>query len=67
MKILDLYKKLNNEQLEKWNRSLPIQDTIDDRWKRAKLLGFGKGTSIYNSSLVFGKIEVGENLSLIHI
>ena len=61
MKILDLYKKLNNEQIKKWNRSLPIQDTIDDRWKRAKLLGFGKGTSIYNSSFVFGKIEVGEN------
>lgn len=32
-----------------------------DRWERAALLEFGKGTSIYDSSYVFGKVNVGEN------
>ena len=61
MSITELYKRLNNKQLKNWNRSLPFQDTIDDRWQRAKLLGFGEKTSIYNSSFVFGKVEVGSN------
>ncbi len=56
-----IYEELNKIQIKKWNRSLPFQDTIDDRWERAKLLGFGKNASIYNSCHVFGKVEVGEN------
>ncbi|MUM77533.1 acyltransferase [Pseudodesulfovibrio sp. F-1] len=46
----------------KFQRSLPFADAIFDRWERAELLGFGKGSSIYDSSLVFGEISVGENV-----
>jgi acetyltransferase-like isoleucine patch superfamily enzyme len=42
------------------NRSLPFADLIFDRWERAKILGFGEGSSIYDSSYVFGEISVGE-------
>ena len=59
--IKKIYKKYDDEQRKKWNRSLPLQDTLDDRWERAKRLKFGKKTSIYNSSFVFGKVIVGEN------
>ena len=45
----------------KFNRSLPFADAIFDRWERAEYLGFGKGSSIYNSSAVFGSVIVGEN------
>lgn len=40
-------------------RSLPMQDAFDDRWKRAAELGFGEGASIYNSAVVFGDVRVG--------
>lgn len=42
-----------------YDRSLPFQDAIFDRWERAKRLGFGSQSSIYNSSAVFGEVSVG--------
>lgn len=44
-----------------FHRSLSFQDAMFDRWERAKRLGFGEGASIYNSSLVFGTVEIGKN------
>lgn len=32
-----------------------------DRWERAEALGFGKGSSIYDSAIVLGDVKVGEN------
>lgn len=43
-----------------FNRSLPFNDLLFDRWERAKQLGFGEGSSIYDSSYVFGEVKVGE-------
>lgn len=45
----------------KFNRVLPINELISDRWEKAKFLNFGEGTSIYDSSLVFGNVKVGVN------
>jgi acetyltransferase-like isoleucine patch superfamily enzyme len=46
---------------EKYNRSLPLSDHINDRWERAKRLGFGNETNIYDSSYVIGDVCIGEN------
>jgi acetyltransferase-like isoleucine patch superfamily enzyme len=45
--------------LAKYQRSLPFQDAMFDRWERAKRLGFSEGASIYNSAAVFGNVKVG--------
>lgn len=45
----------------KFNRVLPSNELFTDRWEKAKYLGFGKGTSIYDSSLVIGDVKVGGN------
>ena len=45
----------------RWRRSLPLADYVVDRWEKAQVLGFGKGTSIYDSSLVLGEVAVGVN------
>ena len=62
--LMDSLKSLYEERDEAlrgvFDRSLPFQDGIFDRWDRARRLGFGSGASIYNSSLVFGKVAVGE-------
>lgn len=47
--------------LERWSRSLPFGDYIVDRWQKARELGFGEGSSIYDSALVFGDTKVGRN------
>ena len=44
-----------------YNRVLPLNELMTDRWEKAAYLGFGKGTSIYDSSLVIGNVKVGEN------
>ena len=49
------------EILRKWNRSLPFGDYIVDRWEKAKNLGFGEGSSIYDSAIVIGDVKVGKN------
>lgn len=44
-----------------WRRSLPFADGLFDRWERAERLGFGSGTSVYDSSSIFGDVVVGED------
>lgn len=60
-----LVKRLKNhfdlEFLKELDRSLPFADLLFDRWERAKLLKFGEGTSIYDSSHIFGNVKVGKN------
>ena len=46
---------------ESYDRMLPFGDYIVDRWEKARTLGFGRGTSIYDSALVIGEVAVGEN------
>ena len=40
---------------------LPLGDTLIDRWDKAAFLGFGEGTSVYDSCVVFGDVKVGTN------
>ena len=42
-------------------RSLPLADYVVDRWEKARELGFGEGTSIYDSVLVLGDVQVGRD------
>lgn len=42
-----------------FQRSLPFQDALFDRWERARRLGFAADASIYNSAAVFGEVSVG--------
>ena len=59
--LLRLHAHLDYAFLQQFNRSLPLADEILDRWERAKKLNFGEGSSIYDSSYVFGKVVVGKN------
>lgn len=53
--------KFDSEFVKEFDRSLPFADILFDRWERAALLGFGEGSSIYDSSHVFGNVRVGIN------
>jgi len=46
---------------KKFNRVLPLNETLTDRWEKAKFLGFGEGTSVYDSTLILGDVKVGSN------
>jgi acetyltransferase-like isoleucine patch superfamily enzyme len=54
-----LYQELRQSTSERWDRDLPFQDLLTDRWERAAKLGFGEGSSIYQSAYVYGDVTVG--------
>lgn len=47
---------------EKWNRTLPTAELFSNRWEKAEFLGFGEGTSVYDSAIVMGEVSVGKNV-----
>lgn len=55
-----LHDLLFSEFKNQFDRSLPFTDEVFDRWERAKKLKFGEGSSIYDSSFVFGDVKVGK-------
>ena len=61
LKILGLWKSLQKELNKRFQRTLPFADYFIDRWEKAEILGFGSGTSVYDSCLVLGDVKVGEN------
>jgi acetyltransferase-like isoleucine patch superfamily enzyme len=54
--------RLRADTRERWDRDLPVDELLSDRWARAKRLGFGEGSSIYALSYVYGTVHVGENV-----
>ncbi len=54
-----VYGLLRAEMRERWQRDLPLEELLFDRWERAKSLGFGEDTSIYHNSYVYGDVRVG--------
>lgn len=56
-----LKRSLDDEMRQQHSRSLPVMDLFFDRWEKAKVLGYGEGTSVYDSCCVFGNVTVGKN------
>lgn len=54
-----LLSRLDEHKRAEWDRSLPIPELLNDRWARAKRLGFGDRASIYDSAVVLGDVSVG--------
>jgi acetyltransferase-like isoleucine patch superfamily enzyme len=57
--LRELHERLDRAMRERWDRSLPLQELLSDRWQRAQALGFGEESSIYASSYVYGDVRVG--------
>ena len=49
------------ELRQRSNRVLPFNELTCDPSEKAKFLGFGAGTTIFDSSYVFGDVSVGTN------
>jgi len=59
--LVEFYRQRRQEKHAAYDRTLPFGDYVVDRWEKARLLGFGEGSSIYDSSLVFGDVKVGRD------
>ena len=54
--------RLRQEMYNKWNRVLPTNELLYDRWEKAEFLGFGEGSNIYDTSVVLGDVTVGKDV-----
>ncbi|MCT2557799.1 acyltransferase [Tsuneonella sp. YG55] len=62
LELLAAFWKDRRDQVDaQFARTLPFGDYVVDRWDKAARLGFGKGTSIYDTAHVFGDVSVGRN------
>lgn len=56
-----LLRSRRDEVDAQFRRTLPFGDYVSDRWEKARLLGFGEGSSVYDSAHIFGEVKVGRN------
>ena len=56
-----LWQQRQREVAQRYQRALPFGDYIVDRWEKAQSLGFGAGTSVYDSVVVLGDLRVGSD------
>lgn len=59
--LVALYRKLRAGKRAEWQRDLPFDELLFDRWERARSLGFGEGASVYHNSYIYGEVEVGRH------
>lgn len=55
--IINKRKKMKSD----WNRILPTNELLFDRWEKAKYIGAGENTSIYDSCVIIGEVKIGHN------
>jgi acetyltransferase-like isoleucine patch superfamily enzyme len=60
-KLARVARRLSERMRRRWKRDLPLNELLGDRWMRAERLGFGAGSSVYDSSYVYGEVTVGED------
>lgn len=53
---------LRRQMYEKYNRVLPSGELIFNRFDKAEFLNCGKGSSIYDTSVVMGDVVIGSNV-----
>jgi len=56
-----LYLELDQEMRESFERSLPLEEYILDRFERAQALSAGEKTSIHHLSYIYGKVKIGKD------
>ena len=54
-----LHERLRADMAARFDRDLPFEELVFDRWERARHLGFGEESSIYHSAYVLGDVKVG--------
>ncbi len=63
--LLDELKKLyveqRNETKKNWDRVLPFNELLFDRWEKGIFLKSKKGANLYDSSYVYGDVSIGKN------
>jgi acetyltransferase-like isoleucine patch superfamily enzyme len=58
----EMMARRRQQMREQFDRMLPSGEVIFNRFDKARELGFGEGSSIYDTSVVMGPVEVGQKV-----
>jgi len=59
--LLEELQRRRERMKTEWNRVLPTNELLYDRWAKAEFVGAGRGASLYDSALIFGDVRIGES------
>jgi len=59
--LMRLFHWQRSVKYRKYKRVLPFGDYFSDRWEKARYLGFGEGSSVYDNVIIMGDVKVGKN------
>lgn len=59
--LRNLYLELDHEMIQSFDRSLPLEEYILDRFDRAQAMAAGEGSSIHHLCYLYGKVKIGKN------
>jgi len=59
--ILALYSSLREKMRREWDRDLPFDELLFNRWERARDQHFSEGANIYHMSYIYGDVKVGKD------
>lgn len=57
-----LRRRLSRATRSRWDRVLPWDEMLLDRWKKAGESSFGEGTSCYEHVFIFGRPKIGKGV-----
>lgn len=60
--IEEIFVEKRNYMKKKYNRVLPTNELLFDRWEKAKYLNAGERSSIYDSSIIMGEVKIGKDV-----
>jgi acetyltransferase-like isoleucine patch superfamily enzyme len=58
--LLHLHDQLRRKMVRDWNRILPFEELLFNRWEKADFLKANEGSSIYHNNYIFGKVIIGK-------
>ena len=56
-----LHNDLRGKMKKDWDRVLPFDELLFDRWEKAKFIGAKKKASVYHNSYIYGNVNIGKN------
>jgi len=56
-----LHESLREEMLQKWQRVLPFDEILFDRWEKSRFVNAGINSSIYHNSYIYGDVRIGRD------
>jgi len=59
--ILRLFEELRQQKKQQWDRVLPFDELLFDRWENASFLGAKKNASVYHNCYIYGNVRIGQN------